>query len=204
MAKTESEKIKATKKPQNPKSEQTICITCGFCCDGTLFDQAALQPGEKGDLPRYMEESYFKNEKGEYFRLPCGYFDEKCSIYEHKKAHVCSAFRCQLLKDFSKKKITQANAKKLVKNAMAQRKEILALSEKLLRSPEKIPFRKLLLELHKKIHLEKENYTPNPELDILTARCNIFEALLIRYFKSEDDFNSMKVPLHGEDPNKED
>jgi len=202
MAKTESKQKMVGKKQHSPKAEQAICVTCGFCCDGTLFDHATLQPGEKGNLPEYMERSYFKNEKGESFRLPCEYFDSKCTIYDQKKAHVCSSYRCQLLKDFSKKKTTQGNAKKLVKNAMAQRKEIMTLSETVLNTPENLPFRKLLLELHKYINQEKENHTPNKEIDILTARCNIFEALLIRYFKSEDDFNSMKVPLHGEDPNE--
>jgi hypothetical protein len=202
MAKTERKNITILKKPLSPKSEQAICVSCGFCCDGTLFDHATLQPGEKGGLPQYMEDSYFKNEKGEYFRLPCAYFNEKCTIYDQKKAHVCSAFRCQLLKDFAKKKITQTNAKKLVKNAMVQRKEILALSESVLNTPENIPFRKLLMELREFVNARNENDPRNQELDILTARCNIFEALLIRYFKSEDDFNSMKVPLHGEDPNE--
>jgi len=202
MAKTESKQKKAVKKKHSPIAEQAICVTCGFCCDGSLFDNATLQPGEKGGLPEYMEQTYFKNDKGEYFRLPCGYFDSKCTIYNQKKAHVCSAFRCQLLKDFSKKKTTQGNAKKLVKNAMAQRKKIMAFSEKVLNTPENLPFRKLLVELHKYINQEKENHTPNKELDILTARCNIFEALLIRYFKSEDDFNSMKVPLDNENPDQ--
>ena len=120
MAKTDHKQN--LKKNLSPKAEQAICVTCGFCCDGTLFDHAVLQPGEKGNLPEYMERSYFKNEKGEYFRLPCEYFNENCSIYDQKKAHICSAFRCQLLKDFSKKKITQSNAKKVVRNAKDQRK----------------------------------------------------------------------------------
>ena len=200
MAKTESKQKKAIKKQHSPKAEQAICVICGFCCDGTLFAHAVLQPGEKGNLPEYMERSYFKNEKGEYFKLPCEYFDEKCSIYDQKKAQICSAFRCQLLKDFSKKKITQGNAKKLVKNAKDQRNEILALSEKVLHTPENIPFRKLLLELRDINNARKENDHPNPELEILIARCNIFEALLLRYFKSEKDFNSMKVPTQNPDP----
>jgi hypothetical protein len=198
MAKTDHKQN--LKKNLSPKAEQAICVTCGFCCDGTLFDHAVLQPGEKGNLPEYMERSYFKNEKGEYFRLPCEYFDEKCSIYDQKKAQICSAFRCQLLKDFSKKKITQGNAKKLVKNAKDQRNEILALSEKVLHTPGNIPFRKLLLQLREFIHAKNGDETRNPELDILTARCNIFEALLLRYFKSEKDFNSMKVPTQNPDP----
>jgi len=198
--------MKTTKKAGSKKEikdpEQLICIRCGFCCDATLFDNATLKPGEKGGLPQYMEDSYFKNEKGEYFRLPCAYFNEKCTIYDQKKAHVCSAFRCQLLKDFSKKKISQGNAKKLVKNAMTQRKEILALSEKVLNTPKNIPFRKLLVELREFINTRNETDLRNSDLDILTARCNIFEALLIRYYKSEDDFNSMKVALNEKDPNE--
>ena len=181
---------------KSPQSEQTICITCGFCCDGTLFYNATLQPGEKGTLPSKMEEAYLKIGEEEFFRLPCQYFDGKCTIYDQKKAHICSAFRCELLKDFSGEKISQQSAIRLIENAERQRAEIRELANKIIGTPPEISFRHLLLELRKVIHAKENNGEPkNRELEILLAKCTIFEALLIRHFKPAKDFDSMKMPV---------
>ena len=40
-----------------PVIEQEICVTCGFCCDGTLFKYAVLQSGERGNLPAKQRSS---------------------------------------------------------------------------------------------------------------------------------------------------
>lgn len=181
---------------KSPQSEQSICITCGFCCDGTLFDRATLQPGEKGTLPQKMEEAYFKDGEKEFFRLPCSYFDGKCTIYDQKKAHICSAFRCELLKDFSGEKISQEAALKLIENAVRQRAEIRELANKIIDTPPDISFRHLLQRVRHVVDAKKENGEPkNMELEILFAKCTIFEALLIRHFKPAKDFDSMKVPV---------
>ena len=37
--------------PEAPVEEQRICVGCGCCCDGTLFVNAGLNPGERGGLP---------------------------------------------------------------------------------------------------------------------------------------------------------
>ena len=181
---------------KSSESEQTICITCGFCCDGTLFNHATLQPGEKGTLPQKMEEAYFMDGEKEFFRLPCPYFDGKCTIYDQKKAHICSAFRCELLKDYSGEKISQEAALRLIENAVRQRAEIRELAYKIIGTPPDISIRHLLLELRKVIHAKEENGEPkNRELEILLAKCTIFEALLIRHFKPAKDFDSMKMPV---------
>lgn len=179
--------------------EQQICINCGFCCDGTLFHNANLEPGEKGNLPDYMEKSYFKNEKGEFFKLPCEYFDGKCTIYDQPKAIICGAFRCQLLKDFAAKKISQKAALEIVKKSKITRDELFEAYARLTGKRGKITVRQLLVELGK---LQKETNGLNMEFELFTARCNIFEALLLRYFKSENDFNSMKANLHEDDLNE--
>jgi hypothetical protein len=63
--------------------EQEICVDCGFCCDGTLFNQAVLKPAEKGNLPHWMEENYREKEDDGFFPLPCAYFDGNCTIYNY-------------------------------------------------------------------------------------------------------------------------
>jgi hypothetical protein len=182
------------KEVKSPLSEQKICVACGMCCDGTLFERATLQPGEKGHLPPWMEENYRIVDGKECFPQPCHYFNGKCTIYNQKKAHVCSAYRCLLLKDFSKGKVTQEQSLQIVSNALRLREEILADYRNLFPGNEILPFRFLLKKLWEIKNNQDEGTPLNIEMERLMGKCNIFEALLIRYFKSADDFNKMMAP----------
>jgi len=187
------------KPAQGPEEEQQICVTCGFCCDGTLFWHATVQPGEKGTLPEKIEQNYQKGKEGEWFTLPCFYFHGKCTIYEQKRAGVCSSYRCQLLKDLAEKKITLHDALEFVKKAGTMREELI---EEYLRisGKEKRPyFKELLTELGNVQKSLKGNDELNVAYDLLIAHCNIFEALLIKHIRSTTDFNDMMTPSK---PNK--
>lgn len=181
--------------------EQIICLSCGFCCDSTLFDNATVKAGEKGNLPPKIEEKYFMNESGELFRLPCPYFDGKCTIYDQRKPQICSSFRCQLLKDFASGKISREEALLLVGKANEQREDIRASARNVLGSRAgEMPFRQLLHHLHDLMDTSPGTEAKKQDLNILAGKCNILEALHIRHFKSEKDFNSMKVPPQNPDP----
>lgn len=171
--------------------EQVICISCGLCCDGTLFLYAHLDPGERGNLPQKIEEnSYSKNDK-DYFRLPCRYFDGKCTIYDQKKANVCYGYRCQLLNDFASGRLDSDKALKIVEDAKNMRTEIIEQYRVLYDNRQMICFKKLLFELGRMQESATEDKPVGMEYDMLLARCNIFEALLIRHFTQAGEFEKM-------------
>jgi hypothetical protein len=176
---------------QAPPEEQSICVKCGFCCDGTLFLTAGLKPGERGGLPLKIEKKSYRDGDKEFFSLPCGYFSERCTIYSEKKAYVCSAYRCQLLKDLSDAKILFDDAVRVVEDARNMREEIIENYRIVTGTEAEVYFRKILRALGE---LQKQ---PSPEpqasmdISLLVARCNIFEALLIRHFRSADEFEKL-------------
>lgn len=170
--------------------EQEICIKCGFCCDGTLFDTAALKKGEKEFLPALLQNRYIGPENRERFKLPCPYFDKKCTIYDQKKVYVCSAFRCQLLKSLSKGKINQRNAEDIVKNAHELRNEIFMIYKTISKSNLKPCFRELLYELRKKNDANIADNIKDLQIELLLFKCYIFELLLIKHFQSSKEFES--------------
>jgi hypothetical protein len=178
----------AVESPKSPVDEQAICVQCGLCCDGTLFGHAVLQKGERGSLPEKIEQQYWKEEETEFFTLPCQYFNGKCTIYDQKKAVVCSAFRCQLLKNFSKGQISKDNADRIVSDALKFRDEILELYKCIFEDDTKLSFRELLTEISKNTAPPTEK---TKELALLKAKCNIYETLLIKNFKSIKTFESM-------------
>lgn len=77
-----------------PSSElETLCQSCGFCCDGTLFQKALLRPEELE--PARKNGLRVVADKG--FLQPCPKLVERsCSIYEQRPS-VCRSFTCRLL-----------------------------------------------------------------------------------------------------------
>lgn len=174
-----------------PLDEQKICVECGLCCDGTLFQHAHLDPGESGGLPARLEENSYSKDGKDYFRLPCHYFDGKCTIYDQKKANVCSGYRCQLLKDFAEEKITLDDALAVVSEALNMRDQILEQYRMFSGHSSKVYFKELLRKMGKIQDSFADGAPAEPAFDMLLAWCNIFEALLIKHFSPAGEFEKM-------------
>lgn len=191
------------KSTKAPKTEQKICISCGFCCDGTLFLHASLNPGEKGNLPEKMERQSFTESDKDYFRLPCLYFCGKCSIYKDKRAEVCGSYRCQLLKDFSDKKVTIDEALNIICQTKASREEIFAEFCYLSGKKEVIYFKQLFEELIKIIDSENINKLQKVKYELLLGKCNVLEALMIKHIRSVSDFENIMLSLPQEEAERQ-
>ena len=172
------------------KSEQKICLECGFCCDGTLFLHASLNKGERGNLPYKIEQQFFSEGDKDYFRLPCLYFSGNCSIYKNKRADICSSFRCQLLIDYSGKNISLNEAINIISQARALRDKIFAEFSHLSGINRVICFKNLIKELIK--HIESgtidEKQTVIKLYEMLLGKCNVLEALLVKHMRSKGEF----------------
>ena len=103
------------------KSVEQLCLACGLCCDGTLFDNVQLGPGDdakrlKGlGLPVAVTRA---RAPLTYFRQPCAALcaDRKCRVYTDRPAQ-CRNFECGVLKDAQAGRITFAAALRLVRQA---------------------------------------------------------------------------------------
>jgi hypothetical protein len=177
--------------PVSPQEEQEICITCGFCCDGTLFNKAVLKPGERGNLPEKIEKRCSKVDDEEFFLLPCTYFSGKCNIYDQKKPIVCSKFRCQLLKKFSAGAITQAQAIQIVANALTLRREIYQLYQAIFQTEFEDSFQNLLFELPKLCQMYKADSLKSKQIDLLILKCGLYDTLLLKTFRPPENFENL-------------
>lgn len=179
------------KSDKAPAQEQEICVTCGFCCDGTLFAYALLTPGEKGNLPERIEENVFSKGEKDYFRLPCSYFAGSCSIYGRQRADVCGSYRCQLLRNFSDGSISYGQALGMVERARQVRSELMEQYSLLTGKGDSIHFMKVLKEAGNTLRQDGDTVSAAMAQELFLARCNIFEALLIKHFRSEDEFEKL-------------
>ena len=90
----------------------------------------------------------------------------------------------------------------VISKAKTMRKELFASYRNISGEDIMIPFRQLLLDLVKNQKTITTNKPLNNNLEILIAQCKIFESLLIKYFKSEENFQEMLVRKNDNKRNK--
>ena len=81
--------------------EQSLCVQCGLCCDGTIFERARVFPED--DLARLEADGFVLLTAGERrgFALPCHHQQDRvCTVYQQWRPTVCHTFRCTLLHRF--------------------------------------------------------------------------------------------------------
>jgi len=91
-----------------------LCLSCGLCCEGVIFNRAALKHDEIR-LAKDYDLDYFPEGEGEFaFRLPCHlYQDDKCSMYL-SRPDACKRYRCDLLKRLTGGNIDLEESKQIV------------------------------------------------------------------------------------------
>ncbi len=171
-----------------PAGEQEICVTCGMCCDATLFMHATLQPGERGNLPSLIEAVSFTENGNDYFRQPCGYFSGSCVIYDSRRAEICSTYRCKLLGLYAGGVVSREEALRTVSEAVAMRDAVFAEYRRLTGREAGAGFRRVPVELGLMLREGLADEALSGACEMLLVRCNILEALLIRFFMSDDEF----------------
>ena len=103
------------------KSGEQLCLACGLCCDGTLFDNVRL--GADDDAKELKALGLPVLTSGAkppvaFFRQPCTALctDRTCRVYVDRPGQ-CRAFECGVLKDAEAGRIDSAAALRLVKQA---------------------------------------------------------------------------------------
>jgi Fe-S-cluster containining protein len=105
------------------EANQSLCLVCGLCCDGTLFDRVVLRPEDDAQAltSRGIQISATTPPA---FRQRCvAYRDRSCNIYVDRP-HACRQFRCVLLRQLEAEKISQTDALKIVREAATLRNEL--------------------------------------------------------------------------------
>jgi uncharacterized protein len=144
-----------------------ICLSCGLCCNGTLFGFVQLGQAE---LPVVKELMHIEEERGNAFFLqPCDNYCDGCSIYSDRP-NECVNFSCGLLDSFEKKEVSFDSALGSI-NMVKQTK--LAIEKKL---------EKLQLTLK-----SESFYFQMVELKIVLQKMKSQTALTQKYLELEED-----------------
>ena len=133
---------------RNKPAPETICLACGFCCNGVLFADLKLQPEDNArkllalGLPLEttgQRRSRPGSAPGKKLPQPCAAFDGcRCSIYPDRPRY-CRQFECLLLKRLKLGKTTRAKALQTILKAQCHVEEVLRLLRKLGNNDEQMP-----------------------------------------------------------------
>lgn len=92
----ESEVPSAAETPARPEAAAgagELCLDCGLCCNGVLFDQVKLQ---RGDNAKALSALGLPVKKKSFFAQPCaGLCGTLCRVYESRPVR-CREFVCAL------------------------------------------------------------------------------------------------------------
>lgn len=125
-----------------PTSGSQLCVSCGLCCDGTIFERV---PVLDDDDPSHLRQRGVRfDAKDEYWLLPCAALEGRtCSIYSCRLG-VCRTYRCPLLERHENGEIPLAEALKIVARTVALKTSVRA-AFTAVDDEEEVAFRQLYL-----------------------------------------------------------
>ena len=156
-----------------------ICLSCGFCCDGTAIGFVELENDEMSATRKLMN---IEEEKGHgFFLQPCEKLAcDGCSIYSQRPKQ-CASYNCSLLESIEQ---NQSNFDSAIEIIRIVKNEKAAIEKKLEALPFDLhskSFHFKMLELKKLLLKSKSSLTQNHQE--LLSNINKLDLLLTKEFE---------------------
>lgn len=95
----------------------SLCLSCGFCCDGTLFDRVPMTEPELVSLRVQLAVAPGVS----FARQPCAALEgTACQVYEQRPL-TCRRYRCLLLEAHEANEVSLEHARIIVDETKALR-----------------------------------------------------------------------------------
>lgn len=119
----------------NPRNSNSLCLECGLCCNGVIFANVQLQPGDNAARLKSLGLTLISNRNSKIgvqkFKQPCTAFDGcRCQIYSERPKY-CRQFECLLLKSVKAGLTDPSDASKLIRSALRRVKKVKRLLQEL-------------------------------------------------------------------------
>lgn len=138
-----------------PLPEQ-LCLHCGLCCDGTLFRDVELQPGDDVEKLRALGLPVTRSRRREEadhlkFPQPCAALcsDLKCRVYADRPAR-CRQFECALFKAVAAERVELPAALRTIRQTRQQAEKVRRLLRELGDTGEGVALAKRFKRLRRK------------------------------------------------------
>jgi Fe-S-cluster containining protein len=152
-----------------PPLTDTLCTTCGLCCDGTLF--ADVELSGRAELVRLEIMGMDTEEETRHTGLlsqPCAALrGTRCGIYAHRPK-CCRVFQCHLLQNAERGAVTVERALQEIANAREQIRQLRAMLARLGNRDDDLPIKERCAET-----LAAEAGTPQARADLEAAMATL-------------------------------
>jgi hypothetical protein len=122
-------------------NSNSLCLECGLCCNGVIFANVQLQPGDNAARLKSLglAISNRSTKAGvQKFKQPCTAFDGcRCNIYSDRPKY-CRQFECLLLKSVKAGDTSLPDASKVIRSALRRVKKVKRLLQELGDSDEQL------------------------------------------------------------------
>lgn len=139
-----------------PDLPDQLCLQCGLCCDGTLFRDVELQPGDDVEKLRALGLPVTRSSRREEadhlkFPQPCSALcsDLKCRVYADRPAR-CREFECALFKAVAAEQVELSAALKTVRQTRQMAEKVRRLLRELGDAGERIALAKRFKRVKRK------------------------------------------------------
>lgn len=119
---------------------EQLCLQCGLCCDGTLFRDVELQPGDDAGHLRALGLPVRAGSSGAgKFPQPCAALcaDLRCRVYADRPTR-CREFECALFKSVAAGGMEQVAALKVIRQTRQQAEQVRRLLRELGETGERV------------------------------------------------------------------
>lgn len=113
---------------ENEKKLSDLCVSCGMCCDGTLFENAFVRHEDDRKVADTLGLVTHTKNDTLYFHLPCPQFRSCCLAYDRARPLVCAAFFCPPIKRFQAGQQSLDEADEQVTALISHRDKLLELA----------------------------------------------------------------------------
>lgn len=99
---------------------QSLCVQCGLCCDGTIFERGRILAED--DLVHLEKNGFIliATAQGTGFVQPCLHHRNGiCAVYQQGRPTVCHTFRCALLRRFEAGELAWEEARARIERTVA-------------------------------------------------------------------------------------
>jgi hypothetical protein len=166
-------------------SSQSLCLTCGLCCDGTLFCGVPLEPNDDITPLKAVGINIIAGNDLTLLKLPCtAHKNCTCTIYANRPQR-CRTFKCKLLKRFERDDISQQSALEIIDKVKSLKNKM---NELTLAAAATVQSGEEILALMKRCQTDSSIGTTKQECAQVLLKFGELQIYLDRFFREEAMF----------------
>ena len=169
--------------PPTPQQISTgLCLDCSLCCNGTLFQDVQLLPGEAAGPLKALGLPVVRRGRKYCFDQPCPALrGARCEVYATRPSH-CRAFECLLFQSVQRGEATMPKARSQIRATLIQLGKIRDLFERLGDRNDGTALRRRFLVLSRRMEASPLEADKSPLFSELTLAFHNLNLQLQEYF----------------------